>query len=596
MRLPRPFLIVCLLFVLLDLLYLRWIWVHFGNWGFWDWDYQQTLLETARVSLLGFGQIPLWNPFLGGGVTLAGNTLNHTFSPCFLLILLFGTVTGIKACIVLYALVGQIGMYRLARALDMGRFGAFFAGLLYVLGGVYAQRLTHGHFEWIALAWYPYVLWMIERLMVRFRWSTVAVGGLFMAFVFLDGGPYQFVFFMIFACVYTLFRDLRVRRLSVFPALCMVFVFGAGLAAVKLFPVYETVKAHPRKIVEDNFYGAPFKPTASGLLYQAFLSRDQEHSPRVWMPYRLNVGCYLGWVPVLLALLALGFRGRRRWPLIVTGLFFLWTMVGTAVSFSPWDLLKGLPGLSMLRVPSRFNIFVVLVIALLAGEGLECFRERFRKHRITPWLAGLVVLLVGVDLIWVNGRIFKVAFSIPPVKVEKEKDFKQYMFSPFFETYKKTVLYELYDHWICADYPAVLQNRGVIESYRTIPFLSYAIPFDFQTYRGEAWFEVGGGRVRSVRITPNRIRVETNARGGLLVINQNYDPGWKAELPHRSIVTTFQGLLAVELPPSRSDAVLIYRPASVIKGAWCSLFFLVSLIAILFFAKKNHPSMPRKGA
>ena len=36
------------LFLILDLVFLRWVWIHFFNWGFWDWDYQHTLLEAAR--------------------------------------------------------------------------------------------------------------------------------------------------------------------------------------------------------------------------------------------------------------------------------------------------------------------------------------------------------------------------------------------------------------------------------------------------------------------------------------------------------------------------------------------------------------------
>ena len=39
-------------FALVDLLFLRWVYLHFGHWGFWDWHYQLTLLEAARLAVV----------------------------------------------------------------------------------------------------------------------------------------------------------------------------------------------------------------------------------------------------------------------------------------------------------------------------------------------------------------------------------------------------------------------------------------------------------------------------------------------------------------------------------------------------------------
>ena len=112
---PRILLIGALALLLIDVFFLRWVWAHFDHWGFWDWDYQQSLLEAARISILEYGQLPLWNLWLGGGVSLAGNSLGHAWAPSFLWVLAFGTIAGLKLCIAFYVLVAQIGMWRLAR-------------------------------------------------------------------------------------------------------------------------------------------------------------------------------------------------------------------------------------------------------------------------------------------------------------------------------------------------------------------------------------------------------------------------------------------------------------------------------------------------
>jgi hypothetical protein len=48
------------------------------QWGIWDWDYQCSLLEGARKTIVEYGQWPLWNPWLGGGPSMAGHPLGHT--------------------------------------------------------------------------------------------------------------------------------------------------------------------------------------------------------------------------------------------------------------------------------------------------------------------------------------------------------------------------------------------------------------------------------------------------------------------------------------------------------------------------------------
>lgn len=562
------------LFVLLDLVFLRWVWIHFFNWGFWDWDYQHTLLETTRVSLVDYFQIPLWNPYIGGGATLAGNSLNHAWAPCFLPVLLLGTLSGAKICIFIYLLIGQLGMYLLARHRGLSMQAAFFSAILYTLGGIFAQRLTHGHFEWIAVAWVPFVVLMILKSIPRLSLLNLFLGGAFLAFIFLDGGPYQFVFFLVFLGVYSLLLAIAHKSRRPLVALAAILVIGSSLAAIKLFPVYEAVQRYPREITEDNFYGAPFKPTATNILHQSFLSRDQQHHKDLWMPYILNVGTYVGWIPLLLALGAILFRFKKQWPLIITALIFLYITLSSAVPFSLWDLLRKLPGLEQLRVPSRFNIFVLLALALLAGEGL-----RLLEKRVWKWVPLALIALTTADLLWVNGEVFKVAFSVPPIRLKDKGDFEQYYHPPYLEQTKNTVIYDTFPNWRSGAFSATLENRGVLFNYRAIPFSTYAVSFEDPTYRGEAFIVEGEGRVEEIKITPSTIHVKTNGLGRTLVVNQNHDPGWTC--PDGLDIQSRYGLIAVTLPPGQREVELAYRPASFRWGAMISLASLIITLYVI---------------
>jgi len=581
------------LFLALDALFLRWVIAHFGNWGFWDWDYQQTLLEVSRLTLLEYGQLPLWNPYLGGGISLAGNSLNHVWAPCFLPILLLGTLVGIKLCIFIYLAIAQLGVFLLARNKGLGEIEAALSAMVFSFGAVYAQRLTHGHFEWIAIAWVPFVLLAVDRFIERPDPRVACRGGLFLALIFLDGGPYQFAFFGVFLALYVSVRAIESRGFQPFIALGSVGALAMGLAAIKLIPVFELVGRYPRDTSEDPFYGAPFAPNSLELLFQMFLSRAQAHDPAQWMPYVLNVGSYVGVVPLLLAALAVVVSPRKNFAWIASGAIALWISLGPAAPVDLWHLLHQLPGLSMLRVPSRFNIYALLCIALLAGAGLAALREYLADPGRARIVALAITLSIAANLIYVNGEIFKVAFSIPPMQLEPAGTFRQhYGYSPFIERYRETALYEVHPNWPSGSYPAVLENRGLRWAFKTIPFPSHALSSEDPGYRGEASMESGAGKVSAIESTPNLVRITTDGGGGMLRVNINYDPGWKVIGKEALTLAEFDGVIGVNVSPGREIVELIYRPKSFSIGAAISGVTLALIALVFHLTRAKHAPGP----
>ncbi|MFK7894992.1 MAG: hypothetical protein AB8G23_04100 [Myxococcota bacterium] len=582
--------------LILDALFLRWVGWHFGNWGFWDWDYQQSLLEATRISLLEFGQLPLWNPYLGGGVPLAGNSLSHGFAPSILPVLLFGTIPGIKIVIAVYLLLSQIGMRRLAIVRGQSGAAPWLAAIVFSLGGVYAQRLTHGHFEWIAMAWMPLILAMLHPSPQLSRPFRIALGGLFYAFLFLDGGPYQFAFFTLFAAAYSAVLAATERKSAPLLELLAVGLLGAGIAALKLLPVLDVVSRFPRKTAAINFYGAPFEPTALQILSQMWVSTAQAHDPEMWMPFVLNVGTYVGWSVLALATLSLVPRPKTALPLIGLACVFLWIALGPAAPFDLWERLHALPFFSALRVPTRFNVFVLLLVALLAGQGLSSLEDWIRT-RFLPGSAGaparvtfLIVGLVGLELALINGALFRVAFSVPPIEIETARaspDFQHLTRSPFLPRYKETALYPVHPNWPGAAFPVILSNRGVLRTYRTIGLPSRALAKTSPIYRGEA-FMTGEPRevIRRFDWSPNRLHIETDGRAGKIILNQNFDPGWRVETAVLAPPSSDRGRLALNVGEGIRKIELSYRPAPFLAGAAVSAASTLLFFILIFRARR----------
>ncbi len=584
-------------FAALNALYLYWLWAHFPNWGFWDWDLQETLLEAARSSLLEHGQLPLWNPYMGGGVTLVGHPLGRTFNPSFLPILLFGTVAGVKIAIFLYLLLAQWGAYRLARSHDVGRAAACFAAVVFGLGGAHAQHLTHGHFEWLGYAWLPFALVALRKASRRWRARHVLAGSAFLALTFLDGGPYQLCFSLLLLALYAPLLAIAGRTLRPLAASGAIVALAGGLAAVQLVPVAETFFEHPRETVSDrNFYEAPFQPTAGQILFEGYVSREQGHDPARWMPFLVNVGCYVGLLPVALGLLALARAPGRCGPPAAVLALCLWIHLGPAAPLDAWALLHRLPGFASLQVPARLNVFVLLWLAVLAAIGLEQLRALLPAGRAAALVPGLLVALQALDQLSVNAPVFRVAFSVPPQPVAARAEFAHHRRSPFEQAYREAALYPVWDNWPNATFPTTLGNAGVIDCYGDLDFPRRAIAFDDPGYPGkEAWGASPGVRVEAVALTPNRVAVRTSGAGGRVVVNQNHQRGWRADGDGVSEVTSHAGLVSTVVAPGERTTVFRFAPASFRIGAAISLAALAVALGLAWRRSRVSPETPPPG-
>jgi hypothetical protein len=85
-------------------------------------------------------------------------------------------------------------------------------------------------------------------------------------------------------------------------------------------------------------------------------------------------------------------------------------------------------------------------------------------------------------------------------------------------------------------------------------------------------------------VAPNRMELEVDAQSGaLLVLSENYYPGWRAAIDGQSapIYRVDSALRGLVVPRGHSRVVLSYAPASVYWGGLLtSLAFLGTLVAI----------------
>jgi hypothetical protein len=232
-------------------------------------------------------------------------------------------------------------------------------------------------------------------------------------------------------------------------------------------------------------------------------------------------------------------------------------------------MLDYLPLAHQIYLPARFIIGFSFCSGVLAALGADFLS---RSHR--RWGAGIAVVLLAVGLVdsWMVG---------PPNL--------RYMFHNRIEPLAKAAEFR---QWFVTNpgnqTEIALANMGSANcqgyGYNSIPTTATARnnPTDI-SYRGE-YYLLGPGRVLQTRWTPNELSYDVCAWAPtVLVINQNYYPGWRIEAGDALFVTEGT-LLALKLPPGRQQVTLVYRPRFLLVAF--ALTLTASIATLILWRKK----------
>lgn len=579
-----------LLFVLVSVIYTWPIFVRPDYWGIQDWDQHLFYHAAPRITMLEYGQAPLWNPYYVGGTVLLANPQSRVLSPSFLLILLFGEVVGIKLDILLHLVIGLLGTYSLARHYRLDRVAASLAAFVFMLNSMYALNLTVGMTWFLAVAYLPWAFLFFLKALAELKAAPVCA--LFLALMFFGGGVYPLSITILFLAAYGLVAaGLKMQRfVNVSRVLGLTLIVMVCLGAVKFLPAIEFLRQHPRYIYDYSGY------SLNSLRFGLF-SRDQGLDAITRLPAGQvgfingvtgvmdENGMYIGLIPFGLALLGLGLRDRRRLALLLCLLLFLWISFGNRPRLELWSWLHLLPVYNSMRIAQRFRIVFMLCLAVLAGFGLQSVQAYARRsgegRPLARWSAPLIALVVLIDLLAVSAPIFKDAFSIPPAELPARSE-------TFYQIWELPVYNK--EGWVTSPvdtttyspeaarttfsglYPALLSNTGTINGYETAVVPKNARPITSPDYRGEAYLQGTAGTAAITFWSPNRVVIEVEPAGeGYLVLNQNYYTGWQVTGASSRSVEAVDGLLAVKVKPGDRQVELRYRPASFTVGLLVSL-------------------------
>jgi len=229
--------------------------------------------EFAAASLKAGHGIPLWNPYLFGGMPYVAAMHGDIFYPTFLLRMILPTDVAMTWSFLIHIFLAGFFTYLFLRAWGIGYIPSVIGGIAYLMCGPIAGYVSPGHDGKLYVsALLPLALFFLIRGIRdgrQWAWGALALA--------IDGAvlsPHpQLLQYTLLACgafaLYLAFAELELpdgtrsrleRRVAVRRLLFALgaVVLGAFMGAVQFLPVREYVPFSPRAGGRDYDYGTSF--------------------------------------------------------------------------------------------------------------------------------------------------------------------------------------------------------------------------------------------------------------------------------------------------------------------------------------------------
>lgn len=590
-----------------------------------DWWRNYYYAALSKKTILEFHQFPLRTPYLSGGYPFIAHPSNLCLTPFFILVLLFGEITGIRIMTFLIFIISASGMfYLMRRILKYSLISTIFSSLLFILCGWGAYEAIDGNLEKLFFYLFPWLLAFFIKCKTNKKFTVYLI--LTLSLILLSNPLILFpilLFLFIFSCLNTItITNKQKINISFFYIFIFLIAIICSLlvSSVKMLPFLQLFS---QKITLDII---PYKNSYSFIsnsiknfstCLNLSLLKDSLLNP----DFRGYSAMYLGYIPVLIFIISIFYSKRVLHYVII---FFVFLLIQFGPN-SPIDLFKCLSRLipfdySMWRLNKYFGFFPPFLISIISGNFLNKLRvkQKFIKFLI------LLLLIAGITNMFYHNRLLfrNLVYEKIPLCKKYDSFFQVEIFKkeeprdlPGYNGFKDIRAYQPF--WILLN-----QNIGIVNfiQHGIINIGEYAVPkyliktgglkkecvyvdnfYDLSKkepidltlsgatnpiYKGEIYPLNQKNRTELLYFSPNNIKIKIALKQpDAIIINQNYHKSWKTDTGE---IFNYQGLLGIKLNIAGNYIInLKYSPLDFFVGLWISIFSITVLIIYLINVKKT---------
>jgi hypothetical protein len=363
-------------------------------WAVGDFASYQVPMFAVNSQQWRHGVLPLWNPYMDGGMPLAAAQNSGSFYPLNIpLWLLLPPWTAMGYSVLLHLSLMGLGTYLFLRSLRLHPLPALFGGVAFQFSGYAMSHL--GHINLLrALPWIGFALWAFNAWIATKKARYLVIISFSVMCLFLSGYPQVIVYSTLLVGSYFLFV-----HQGPFRPLALAITAGAigfGLSAIQVLPglaLWGSKEFHrPGEGFYSSFTSFSFPPE---YLLTLLFPRTQA------INYAELVG-YVGVIPLLLALIAIVSESEdsKRIRNFFTG----WAIISLALSLGHFNepltqLTFHLPLYGKFTVISRHLLEFTFSMVTLAALGLESLMQRrwyreIKSSRVS--LLGMFLIIFGL--------------------------------------------------------------------------------------------------------------------------------------------------------------------------------------------------------
>jgi len=352
-------------------------------------------VKKLTVHLLKEGNFALWTDAHGNGQPFLANPKNAIFYPTTWLYLILPLFTAFKLHYLIHVILGWLGLYVLYGSYALSKKASFLGASLFAFSGVYLSSFEfYNHIA--ALAWMPWVLWLLHRDARPGRARIVPLAFLW-ALMTLAGTPEFILMTLVLATGQAFFtagawkKKIAIAALSLFLA--------SLISAAQLLPSIELLGRTERAAQSAQW---PLELVQLfNLPFPHFLGNDREPGhDDFWgrhlfdQQFPLYYSLYMGVGALLLFLFGLRKPWDRRQKIILL-MFFVFFLLACG-RYSPFFFLyRFVPLLSSIRYPIKFFLGSVFCLSILAALGFDEVAHARKPGRMAVFA---LAVCSGMDL------------------------------------------------------------------------------------------------------------------------------------------------------------------------------------------------------
>lgn len=327
-------------------------------------------------------KLPLWNPYILGGIPFFADLSNNVLAPTNFLYLFIPIHMGVTLITIFFVGIATLSTYYYVLLLTNKKFPSIFSAITFGLSGTVIAAVNDIN-SLQGIAFIPLVLLAAQHWINKNSLKSKILLIVIIALQFISSHPqYSYYTWILLFFYLLIFQQGKLLKRSLNTVL--IFVIAFGLVAIQLLPFLE---------LSNNVYRPSSKEFSSQNQVQIielprFVIANLYGSWREgssWGPgSQLETGLantegYVGVLPLFFALIAgITFKSNqsRFWTIVALTSFIL--SLGTITPVYT-ILLKLLPLFSKFRTPARMLSLYSFSISILAGYGLSTISTKKKK-------------------------------------------------------------------------------------------------------------------------------------------------------------------------------------------------------------------------